>query len=263
MAPPVEPGPGAQKPVPVADGFCVAIRAGGQVAAGAWYVPVELPANLPLRFFAIPVLSSTVLIGILAFYTLGRSVVQPLNRLGQAAARVGAGEHGVRVARVAGARELNLLVDAFNAMVSRVAGHTEELRREVARATEETARRERALVVSSRLASMGTLAAGIAHEINNPIGGMLNAVHRLRQRDDLDERSSVYLQLVAEGLDRIGATARKVLDFSPGQIEAAPFDLARHRQCGVGAGRAPVQARRHRAPPRPRGGPPRAGRRPP
>ena len=90
----------------------------------------------------------------------------------------------------------------------------------------EAAHRERAMVVSSRLAAMGTLAAGIAHEINNPIGGMLNAVHSLKKRGDLGQRSVVYLDLLLEGLDRVGAIARKVLDFSPRQIEAAPFDLA-------------------------------------
>jgi signal transduction histidine kinase len=146
--------------------------------------------------------------------------------LGRAAARVGAGQYDVQVAPVPRTPELNVLVDAFNAMAAKVAGHTEELQREVERATEETARRERALIVSSRLAAMGTLAAGISHEINNPIGGMLNAARRLAQREDIDERSKLYLDLILEGLERIAATARKILDFSPRQIQAAPFRLA-------------------------------------
>jgi len=214
------------RPVEVGDGFCVPIRTGGVVAAGAWYVPVELPSTMPLGYSAAPIILATVLIAVLAYFSLGRSVVQPLRGLGRAAARVGAGEHGVRVDRVAGAPELNLLVDAFNGMAVKVAGHTEELQREVERATEETARRERALVVSSRLAAMGTLAAGIAHEINNPIGGMINAVQRLGERPDLDARSRLYLDLVSDGLERVSTTARKVLDFSPRKIEAAPFSIS-------------------------------------
>ena len=103
--------------------------------------------------------------------------------------------------------------------------HPRSSQREVRRATDEAARRERAMVLSSRLASMGTLAAGIAHEINNPIGGMMNAVHRLKQLPDLDERSRLYLELVADGLERVAAIARRVLDFSPQQIEAAPFSV--------------------------------------
>ncbi|MEM7203700.1 MAG: ATP-binding protein [Planctomycetota bacterium] len=212
-----------QESVPVAGGLCVA--AWGRAAAGAWCLPIEQPGLLPFAFFAVPLLVSTVLVGLLAFIRLNRSVVLPLQELGAAATRVGAGEAGVRVVPPAAAPELNEMVAAFNQMAARVAGHTEELEREVERATEEAARRERALVVSSRLAAMGTLAAGIAHEINNPLGGMLNAVHRLRQREDLDPRAARYLELVHDGLERVGAIARRVLDFSPRAIEAAPFRL--------------------------------------
>ena len=66
-------------------------------------------------------------------------------------------------------------------------------------------------MASSRLASLGTLAAGIAHEVNNPIGGMLNAVHRLAQNPDLQPRDRQYLELVRDGLERVARTTRKVL----------------------------------------------------
>ena len=226
--------------VAAAGGWCVPVEVEGEVELGAWYVPrVPVPEPLPVAFFTLPVLLSTLLITVLAYFGLGRTVVQPIRGLGRAAARVGAGEHGVRVEPVRGAPELNVLVDSFNSMVGKVAGHREELEREVQRATEEAARRERAMVVSSRLAAMGTLAAGIAHEINNPIAGMMNAVHRLSQRPDLDQRSVVYLGLVADGLERVAAIARRVLDFSPRQIEAAPFRLI----TAVEAARALVEHR--------------------
>ncbi len=216
---------GRVEPVEAGGGFCLAVPTRGAESAAAWYVPLQSPSSLRLAWFALPVLLATALTALLGFWMLRRFVGRPLDGLGAAAARVGAGDAGVRVERVSGARELNAVVDAFNVMAQKVAGHTDELRREVQRATEEAARRERALVQSSRLAAMGTLAAGIAHEINNPIGGMMNAVHRLRQREGLDERSRVYLDLVLEGLERVGAITRRVLDFSPRQIEAAPFPL--------------------------------------
>jgi len=211
--------------VEVGGGLCVPVALDGEVELGAWYVPVELPTTMPIEYFAIPVLLCTALIGVLAFWSLGHALVRPMRSLGGAASRVGAGDYDVKVEPVKGLPEMNVLVDAFNAMAAKVAGHTDELRSEVQRATEETERRERALIVSSRLAAMGTLAAGIAHEINNPIGGMLNAARRLAERDDLDERGRLYLELILEGLNRVGATTRKVLDFSPRQIEAAPFQL--------------------------------------
>lgn len=215
-----------QRTVAAGDGFCVPIVADRGVVAGAWYSPIIPPVRLlPFWTFAIPILLTTGLFAVFAFYWIGRAVVRPLQDLGQAAARVGAGRYLTRVERVPYAHELDPMVDAFNAMAVRVKSHTEDLQREVARATEEAARKERALVQSSRLAAIGTLAAGIAHEINNPIGGMLNAVVRLSESQGVSERDRRYLQLIREGLERVSRTARKVLDFSPRQIEPTPFGL--------------------------------------
>ncbi len=213
--------------VPSEGGFCVPIVAGSEVAGGAWYTPFvpALPA-LPYWMFAVPVAVSVLLFGVLAFWSIGRAMARPMLLVGSAAQRVGQGEHGVRVPRLAGATELDPLVDTFNVMAEKVERHTEELAREVRRATEEARRKEQAMVVSGRLAAMGTLAAGIAHEINNPLGGMLNAVHRLQQSPGLTEREKSYLELVQEGLERVRGTTRKVLDFSPRQIQAMPFQLA-------------------------------------
>ncbi|MCC6670811.1 MAG: HAMP domain-containing histidine kinase [Planctomycetes bacterium] len=216
----------ARTTVAAGGGYCVPILAGSEVAGGAWYVPL-LPVLPPLPFavFAVPVLVSTLLVLLLAYWSIGRAVLRPLHALGAAAGRVGSGQRGVTVPHVPGASELDGFVDAFNAMAARVEGYTDELSREVRRATEEAARKERALLASSRLAAMGTLAAGIAHEINNPIGGMLNAVHRLAEAEGLTERQRTYLRLVQDGLERVGRTARKVLDFSPRRVEARRFPL--------------------------------------
>jgi signal transduction histidine kinase len=73
---------------------------------------------------------------------------------------------------------------------------------------------------------MGTLAAGIAHEINNPIGGMLNAIRKIDANPQLTERERVYVQLIQGGLERVSGIARRVLDFSPRNLEARPFALA-------------------------------------
>ena len=213
--------------VPTGAGFCLPLLDGEEVTGGAWYDPrvPALPA-LPSWAYTVPVLASALLFGVLAFWSIGRAMARPFQHLGAAALSVGRGERGVRVPHLDGAPELDPLVDEFNAMAAKVETHTDELAREVKRATEEAQSKERALIVSSRLAAMGTLAAGIAHEINNPIGGMTNAVQRLLQGKNLGERERTYLELVAEGLERVGRIARKVLDFSPRQIRSLPFSIA-------------------------------------
>ncbi len=210
----------------VAGGVCLPIRSDEKVVAGAWFIPLfPIPPSLPFQFLVLPFLLSILPFIVLVNWVVARTVVRPLHSLGDAAQRLGAADYSVRAPQVTRSPELRILVDSFNAMAAKVEGHTEELASEVKLATEEAARRERALVVSSRLASLGTLAAGIAHEVNNPIGGMLNAVHRLAQNPELGEKEREYLELVRDGLSRVARTTRKVLDFSPRKIETRAFSL--------------------------------------
>ncbi|HLU40607.1 MAG TPA: histidine kinase dimerization/phospho-acceptor domain-containing protein, partial [Planctomycetota bacterium] len=213
--------------IPVGDGYCVPISSGERVVAGAWFAP-HLPPPPQLRLW---VLAASLVVGTLATvlfarWAIDRAVARPLRDLAAAAARVGAGEPDVSVPSLPPSHELAALIADFNAMARRVAGHTQELDAAVKRATEEAARKERALVLSGRLAAVGTLAAGIAHEINNPIGGMMNATRRLLERPDLSERDRRYLELIREGLERVGKIARRVLDFSPRQVQATDFPIA-------------------------------------
>ena len=214
--------------VPAAGGYCKAIRRDAEVVGALWFQPYGPPPDTtaPVGAALLTILASTLLFGLLAHWIVVRSVVRPLRQVEVAAAALGSGRFGERVSEQLGIRELEVLARAFNAMAARVEGNTEELREAVARAVEQTRRQEQALVVSSRLAAIGTLAAGIAHEINNPIGGMINAVHRLQQSQGLDERQRAYLKLVQEGLERVARTSRKVLDFSPKQVDARPFRMA-------------------------------------
>lgn len=89
---------------------------------------------------------------------------------------------------------------------------------------------ERQLMHSERLASVGRLAAGLAHEINNPLEGMGNYLALLSE-DLAAGRVDDAPELVArirEGLDRTAGITRQVLAFSgPGKAPKDIVDLAR------------------------------------
>ena len=220
--------------VGVAGGYCYALRQpdaprGENVVGYLWFrprLPPSLPASLPLWTALAGVAVSTVLFGIVLFWGTRATIRRPLQAIGAAAAAVGSGRYDVHLPEGQGVPELDPLVVTFNQMASQVKSHTETLEKAVRDAVEATKQKERALVLSSRLASIGTLAAGVAHEINNPIGGMQNAVNRLLQQKDLGERPRVYLTLVQDGLQRIARTARRLLDFSPRNVPPGKFALA-------------------------------------
>jgi len=66
---------------------------------------------------------------------------------------------------------------------------------------------------NEKMASIGILSAGIAHEVNNPLGGMLNCVKSMRDNPEDNEMHERYLPLLDKGLKRIEHTMRQLLNF--------------------------------------------------
>jgi signal transduction histidine kinase len=70
---------------------------------------------------------------------------------------------------------------------------------------------EREVMQSERLAAVGRLAAGIAHEVNNPLGGMLMAIDTLKQRGTMDAATARTVALLERGLQQITETVGALL----------------------------------------------------
>ncbi|NYH18798.1 sensor histidine kinase [Paraburkholderia bryophila] len=128
----------------------------------------------------------------------GDRMAKPLLRLTAAMARIGK-EHPDKVRAGISAQgndEIGQLEQQFHAMLGELA-QKQALEREV--------------VVSERLAAVGRVAAGIAHEINNPLGGMLNAIDTLNTHGEPDAQTRKTLGLLERGLGQIRATVGALL----------------------------------------------------
>lgn len=159
---------------------------------------------------------------------LRRRLVRPLQRLDAAARAIAEGAHDIR-APADGPRELFEVANAFNAMVDAVDSRNQALEKAVSdlRQSNRDLREAReGLDRAQRLAAVGTLAAGVAHEVGNPMGAVLAFVDLARRDAGLSTESRGHLgRAVAEG-ERVRQILRQLLDFSrPPRADLVAFDL--------------------------------------
>jgi len=201
---------------------------GGEQWGGCWYRPRSGPGvtgavlRRMLPWFAVTMFVAA----LITLIAVRRFVLNPVKGLAQAAGRLEGGDLAARAPEPVREDELAGLVRGFNAMAAKVEHFSAELAREVAVATEQARAAEAAAMTQRRLAATGELAAGIAHEINNPVGGLLNAIERLERPGLEPERRAEYFALVRNGLERIRATVGRLLRLAPRAPEVGPVLLA-------------------------------------
>jgi signal transduction histidine kinase/HAMP domain-containing protein len=74
------------------------------------------------------------------------------------------------------------------------------------------------IITSEKLSAVGELAAGVAHEVNNPLGGILNCLDNFKNRPLSDERKAEYLEFMKDGIVRVQNIVRQLMDFSQQHI---------------------------------------------
>jgi two-component system NtrC family sensor kinase len=150
-------------------------------------------------------------------------VFSPLRKLHQGALRVAQGDFNYRL-QFTRQDEMKELADAFNSMTSRF----QEIRGDLDRQVRE---RIKQLIRSERLAGIGFLAAGVAHEINNPLSAIAMAAESLAERE-LELNSSdpteteiarQYLKMIDREAGRCQRITRKLLDFARGNGDTSAY----------------------------------------
>jgi len=142
------------------------------------------------------------------------TLIRPILNLNQTMKRAGEGNLTVR-AQTQGGDEVAQLAEVFNRMMDELESSRER----------ETLQRAQ-LAHTEKMAAVGTLAAGVAHEVNNPLAGVLASIENLRNNPDDEEMRSRYLELIADGLKRIERTVANLLNFArPREIKLEPTSI--------------------------------------
>jgi two-component system NtrC family sensor kinase len=139
---------------------------------------------------------ATVLLAILISLPVAWSISRPVTDLAAATRRVAQGDWSVRVP-VYGRGEMGILAESFNTMVETLTDAQEQL------------------VQKEKLASVGQLAAGVAHEINNPLGSVLLYADILRKETPNDNPQQVEdLTMIINEATRCKTIVNDLLNFS-------------------------------------------------
>ena len=172
------------------------------------------------------------LAAILVLYLLRRRFLLPLSNLNILLGRLGEGNFVP--ARVEDADPvLEPLIANYNHMVGRLAqleaeqtAHRQSLEAEVRAATRDLLAHNRSLAQAEKLATVGEMAAGVAHELRNPLAGIDLALANLRQELDQAEVGG-RIDLIRAELRRLGGLLNNLLDQARLTPEAAsPVVLA-------------------------------------
>ena len=196
-------------------------------------------ARLDVRGTAVPgVQMAGALRGILTTMALGtallllnivvltnRLVLRPLDSLVQASNRVASGDFTQKISKTETYDEMGRMIRAFNLMIEKIADYHANLQKDIRAAQGRNTQTERRLFAAQRLSATGPLAAGIAHEINNPLGGMINAARVLHEGRLDPAKQTEYLELILDGLERVRAIVQKILQFRPRALEPQPVQI--------------------------------------
>jgi signal transduction histidine kinase len=215
--------------------FAMVVAPSGEVAVA------RLPAAVARSSVLGLLLADAAIFTAFGAYLLRRRVMLPLRRVAGAARAMGEGGPGARV-RVEGVGEVADLAWAFNEMSEALEKRTGALEKAVGelREANQSLRRARAgLDRAERLAAVGRLAAGVAHEVGNPMGALLAFLDLALRDSGLSEKGRDHLsRAVGEG-ERVRTILRQLLDFSrPPRATAEPVDLGALAEQSVGLVRA-------------------------
>jgi len=162
----------------------------------------------------------SIIIIALGLYFLSAIVMRPIRRLEGAAARIAGGDLAVR-AEVVSDDEIGSLARRFNTMADKLG--TEIARLE--RLNVELRDTQAELLRAGALAAVGSLAAGLAHEIGNPLGAVSGYVDILGKGGESKEEQADILKRTNKELGRMDSILREFLDLArprrdePGEVD--------------------------------------------
>lgn len=159
---------------------------------------------------------NTVILTFIGIYRLSKVYFQPLTRLARRAEDYREDDEMLFSVRKED-NELHKLSGSLNGMLRRISVDKEKLRSTVnslETANLELKKAQEEIIRAEKLASVGRLSAGIAHEIGNPIGIVMGYLELLKQKDIPETERKEYIHRTEDEIERINTIIRQLLEIS-------------------------------------------------
>ncbi len=198
--------------------------------------------------------------GIILTFFIPRVITKPIFNLFKAAESVAEGDYSYRVDGVKSSGEINTLVQAFNHMIDNIEISNRELQKkndeilkllettkrfndvletEIEEATREIKEKHKALIKTEKLATIGELATGVAHEVRNPLSGIAIALELMQAETENEEHKQtiseilneiVRLERIVKGLFQLGhPKSLQLIECEPNDIVERALSLVNMR----------------------------------
>ncbi len=191
----------------------------GILYVGMLEAPYVYLKNRVISIFILIAVLSIIALAIISFVTVKR-ITRPINELYQLTERVSKGDLSAR-AKISSDDEIGELIKSFNQMIDSLQNVTEgyvnltkTLEQKVQEKTNELEKAMEQLIQNEKLSALGRLAAGIAHEINNPLTAILINGHLIKEKVKGDTKLSEKLDMIIDETQRCAKIVSGLLEFS-------------------------------------------------
>ncbi len=168
------------------------------------------------KIILIYIFLNTIILVLFGIYLLSRTVLKPIHSLLRITDEFKDGEPFPQLAEPS-RNEIGQLFRSLNMMLKRLEQNKTELKDHISsleKANKELTKAQNEIIRSEKLASVGRLATGVAHEIGNPIGIILGYLDLLKKGGVTQEEKNDFLSRIESEIIRINDIIRQLLDFS-------------------------------------------------